>query len=74
MLIEKLILPAMLLLLVSGCGLASQTGDLKTYCTQTDTLWDDHIDALIVDGGNRSLVTGDRLVTVRDEVCREANN
>lgn len=67
----KLILLAMLPFLVSGCFGDKMTGDLKTYCTQTAPLWDDHVDALIADGGPRSLVTGDKLVTVHDEVCTE---
>lgn len=57
------------LLLLTACANVRLTGNLEEYCRQTEPLWDQHVDALISDGGPQSLVTGDTLVTVRDSVC-----
>lgn len=71
----KPILTMILLFLVSGCSIANRIveSDLGAYCTQTDDILDAHVDALIRDGGPRSVVTGDLYVTVRDKACEEVN-
>lgn len=69
-------LVAMLLLLVSGCGIGKResVNSLAGYCDITEQLVYDHVDALLEDGGDRSVVTGDEYVTVRDRVCEEARD
>ena len=62
-----------LALLVSGCSSVRLAGssDLAAYCTQTEDILYEHVDALIADGGPRSLNTGDLYVTTRDNACEE---
>jgi hypothetical protein len=60
-----LILPLMLLLI--GCANVN-TND-SALCAGLNPLVDAHADALIVDGGPKSLVTGDKLVTGYDAGC-----
>lgn len=65
----KLTLLVIPIFLVTACGTETRIGNLQEYCNQTEPLWFDHVEALIEDGGPKSVVTGDKLVTVRDSVC-----
>jgi hypothetical protein len=60
-----LILPLMLLL--TGCANVS-TSD-SAICAGLNPLVDSHANALIIDGGPQSLVTGDKLITGYDAGC-----
>lgn len=60
-----LILPLMLLLI--GC--ASVNISDSALCAGLDPLVNSHADALIIDGGPLSLVTGDQLITGYDAGC-----
>ncbi len=58
----------MLMLLVSGCSSVSQISD-SALCDGLSPLVDAHVDALLEDGGPKSLVTGDMLVAGFDRGC-----
>jgi hypothetical protein len=60
-----LILPLMLLL--QGCANVSISD--SALCAGLDPLISAHADALIIDGGPKSLVTGDQLITGYDAGC-----
>jgi len=60
-----LILPLMLLL--QGCANV-KTSD-SALCAGLDPLVKSHVDALIIDGGPQSLITGDRFVSGYDAGC-----
>jgi hypothetical protein len=65
----------MLMLLVSGCSIGnSRTIDpvvpVRAVCDTLAPLVDDHADALIADGGNRSLQTGVLLIGGFDGACQ----
>ena len=66
----------MLILLVSGCSIGnnSRTIDpvvpVRAVCDTLSPLVDDHADALIADGGNRSLQTGVLLIGGFDGACQ----
>lgn len=60
-----LILPLMLLL--TGCANVSISD--SALCAGLDPLVNSHADALIIDGGPLSLVTGDQLITGYDAGC-----
>lgn len=55
------------MLLVSGCVTVNQTA----ICDGTRALRSAHTDALLVDGGDRSVVTGAALVAALDAGCAE---
>lgn len=60
-----LILPLMLLL--TGCANVNKSD--SAICAGLDPLVNSHADALIIDGGPKSLVTGDQLITGYDAGC-----
>ena len=55
------------MLLLIGCANVN-TSD-SALCAGLNPLVDSHADALIVDGGPKSLVTGDQLITGYDAGC-----
>ena len=55
----------MLTLAVSGCVTVSQTA----ICDGTNGLRNDHADALLEDGGERSILTGAALIMAIDKGC-----
>ena len=55
----------MLMLLVSGCV----SGNQAAICDGTVSLRDTHADALLVDGGPESLVSGAALLAGIDAAC-----
>jgi hypothetical protein len=55
------------MLLLQGCANV-KTSD-SAICAGLDPLVNAHVDALIVDGGPQSLITGDRLVAGYDAGC-----
>lgn len=55
------------MLLVSGCVTVNQTA----VCDGTRTLRTAHVEALLDDGGDRSVVTGAALVAALDAGCAE---
>lgn len=59
----------MLTLLVSGCVNAKRIND-SAICKSLADPWDEHVDALIEDGGPKSTVTGERLTRGYDAVCK----
>ena len=62
------ILPLMLMLLVSGCITATQnSGD--AICAGTRQARTEHAQALGIDGGPLSLVTGQALISKIDAGC-----
>jgi len=56
-----------LMLLLQGCATVS-TND-SAICAGLDPLVNAHADALIIDGGPQSVITGDKLVTGYDAGC-----
>jgi hypothetical protein len=52
---------------LQGCANV-KTND-SAICAGLDPLVNAHVDALIIDGGPQSLITGDRLVTGYDAGC-----
>lgn len=56
-----------LMLLLQGCANVS-TSD-SAICAGLDPLINAHADALIIDGGPQSLITGDKLITGYDAGC-----
>lgn len=59
----------MLMLLVAGCGTVKPTSDIA-LCGGLEPLVDDHADALLIDGGPSSIVTGTRLIAGYDAGCK----
>jgi len=55
------------MLLLQGCATVS-TND-SALCAGLDPLVNAHADALIIDGGPQSVITGDKLVTGYDAGC-----
>jgi len=55
-----------LMLLVSGCATV-QSGE--AICNGTSALRDTHAEALLADGGPRSIVSGDNLIARLDAGC-----
>ena len=56
------------LLLVTSCGTARLNED--AICDGTERLRDAHTDALMSDGGQRSVKTGAALIAALDAVCQ----
>lgn len=56
-----------LLLLLAGCANVN-TND-SAICAGLDPLVNAHADALIIDGGTQSILTGDRLISGYDAGC-----
>ena len=67
--LSNIIAPLMLVLLLTGCG-QGKVND-SAICSGLDPLVNSHADALIVDGGPKSLVTGERLITGFDAGCHK---
>jgi hypothetical protein len=59
----------MLMLLVAGCSTVKLIDSDRAICDGLDPLVDSHVEALLVDGGPKSLLTGDRLVSGFDAGC-----
>lgn len=59
----------MLLLLVAGCNNVKNIND-SALCSGLDPLVNAHADALILDAGPKSIVTGERLITAYDAGCQ----
>jgi len=57
----------LLMLLLTGCA-SVKTSD-SALCAGLDPLINAHADALIIDGGPQSLITGDKLITGYDAGC-----
>jgi hypothetical protein len=55
------------MLLLQGCANV-KTSD-SALCAGLDPLVNSHVDALIIDGGPQSLITGDRFVSGYDAGC-----
>jgi len=58
----------MLTLLVAGCSNVKLISD-SAVCNGLEPLVDNHVDALLIDGGPQSIVTGERLVAGYDAGC-----
>lgn len=67
---HKLFVVVVLPLLLSGCGIVRATSN-NALCDSLAPLVDNHVDALIEDGGQKSLVTGQILVAGFDGGCTE---
>lgn len=65
--LSKITLLFPLMLLLQGCATVS-TSD-SAICAGLDPLINSHADALIIDGGPQSLITGDKLITGYDAGC-----
>ena len=61
----KLMILSMILALAQACAPVS----LPALCTASESPMSDHAAALIEDGGDRSVVTGDYLMRVIDAGC-----
>lgn len=59
--------PLLLAMLLSGCVIGKI--DDSALCSGLNPLVDAHVDALIEDGGPKSVVTGERFVAGYDGVC-----
>jgi hypothetical protein len=57
-----------LTLLVAGCSSVKLISD-SAVCNGLEPLVDSHVDALLIDGGPQSLVSGERLVSGYDAGC-----
>jgi len=55
------------MLLLQGCA-SVNTSD-SALCAGLDPLINAHADALIIDGGPQSIITGDKLITGYDAGC-----
>lgn len=62
----KQILPLTLILAVSGCAIGVNQ---PAICDGTKSLRDAHTEALLEDGGDRSVVTGVGLIGALDAAC-----
>lgn len=60
------ILPLLGAISISGCGRASDAA----ICDGTERLRDAHTEALLADGGPRSVTTGANLLRAMDAGCR----
>jgi hypothetical protein len=56
-----------LMLLLQGCATVNASD--SAICAGLNPLVDSHANALIIDGGPQSLVTGDKLITGYDAGC-----
>ena len=61
-----MILPALVLSLLSGCA----TSDPMGLCAGLKPLARDHARALLADGGDQAVVTGNRLLASIEAGCR----
>ena len=59
----------MLMLLLSGCATDKVTGSNAPVCDGLSVYVDEHADALILDGGPKSRVTGVKLIARYDGAC-----
>lgn len=55
------------MLLLQGCATVNASD--SAICAGLNPLVDSHANALIIDGGPQSLVTGDKLITGYDAGC-----
>ena len=55
------------MLLLTGCANVSKSD--SALCAGLDPLVNSHADALIIDGGPQSLITGDQLIIGYDAGC-----
>lgn len=60
----------MLIALVAGCSSVRLTSD-NAVCDGLEPLVDTHVNALLLDGGPQSLLSGDRLVAGFDAGCKK---
>lgn len=58
------------MMLVAGCSIVNLPTSKDALCDGLNPLVDAHVDALLIDGGPRSLVTGDTLVAGYDAGCQ----
>ena len=58
-----------LVLLVASCSTVKLIDSDSAICDGLDPLVNTHVDALLVDGGPKSLITGERLVSGFDAGC-----
>lgn len=65
----RLLTLAMLTLLVAGCSNAKLISD-SALCNGLEPLVNKHVDALLIDGGPQSIVSGERLVAGYDAGCK----
>jgi hypothetical protein len=65
--LSRLTLTLPLMLLLTGCATVNASD--SAICAGLNPLVDSHANALIIDGGPQSLVTGDKLITGYDAGC-----
>lgn len=59
----------MTLTMLAGCSPGAIPGPVDTLCRETRAARTDHVAALLADGGDRSVLTGQRLVALLDAAC-----
>lgn len=64
--LTKLTLPLTLTLLVSGCAIVPNS---SAICDGTERLRDAHTEALLADGGDKSVLSGAALIAALDAGC-----